>query len=110
MAIVSGLALVATTAFAHKYYFGYTSIELNEKTGRLEVIHEYATHDLEYALTAITNQKVNLEKDEGVETLRAYVNDHFKITTSGKSVTLSWVGMEMDHNLVTVYQESDEFD
>ena len=101
---------MATTVFAHKYYFGYTSIELNGKTDRLEVIHAYSTHDLEYALTAITNHQVNLEKTDGVETLRAYINDHFKITSSGEPVILSWIGMEMDHNLVTVYQESGEFD
>jgi len=109
LSITALFAFTATNVFGHKYYFGNTIIELNEKNNHLEVIHEYSTHDLEYALTAMTNEKVNLEKKEGVEKLRAYISDNFKMTTGGNIVKLNWVGMELDHNLVTVYQESSVF-
>lgn len=105
-----GLAFAALLAsapsFAHKFFEGLVSLEVNPKNGHLEVISRYTAHDLQAVLAERSQQHINLELPEHQQLLQQYVQSHFQLRKNEQPVALDWVGIEDGVNEVVIYQES----
>lgn len=90
---------------AHTFHEGMSSLTVNEKTGNLEIVHRFTTHDLIVMLSKITNTQVRLD-DKNYETLLInYWEKHFSISQSNKNLTIDWIGIDKGINETTIYQE-----
>jgi hypothetical protein len=105
-ALIAVLILFSTAAFGHRYHAGITDVSMNPNTGNTELIHTYMAHDVESLLENLYQRQFDLTDPEDIAIFRRYVEKQFSIEKSDNSkLTLSWVGIKIDTNYVTVYQE-----
>ena len=96
--------LLPYSTLAHKYFTSLTTVQLSEDKQSLEIIHRLTTHDLEFALTELSDSKVNLEHQKFSPLLKSYVEQSFSILCDNASVP-EWVGFESDIHDTWIYQE-----
>ncbi len=101
------LGLVPSAWAAHPWHSTFAEVELNAKTGKLEVALRVAPIQLEEALRRFHRQHVVLEKTEGIDRLIAeYLVKTFQVKTAqGKPAAIEWVGKEIDIKAVWLYFE-----
>lgn len=107
----AGLGLLATYPVrAHGIHAAFTVVEHNPRTSALEVIHRMYTQDVEIALTAREGRLIALESEPDAERLVAnYLASRFSMTTlSGDAISLDWIGMRLQVDMVFAYQEAPE--
>jgi hypothetical protein len=107
-ALMAGTAgLAAGRALAHGFHAAFSVIELNPRTGSLELFHRIFVQDLEILLTARAGEPVTLEHSAGMEKLiEAYLLDVFSVRTAdGRALKPEWVGMKLQVDTLFVYQE-----
>lgn len=104
-----GAALLAgacSLAPAHNFHAGLTDISYNERTGSLEVVHTYSAHDVEALLTNLYQRQFDLSDADDQAVFRKYVEQQFWLADKDKRrLPLNWVGMTVDSQSVTVFQE-----
>ena len=107
--IVLGACLavaIQTIAHGHNFAFGLSTIEHNERTGSLEIIHRLFLHDLEPALVTLTGRAIDAGSPGSFEAvLRQYVEDRFAMRIDGGPTGAHWLGAEVDGDIVWIYQE-----
>jgi len=92
---------------AHRFHAGITDISFNAHTGNTEVVHTYMAHDVEALLANLYQRQFDLSDPDDQAVLRKYVEKQFWLADkAGKRLPLSWVGMTVDTDSVTVYQEA----
>ena len=105
-----GAALLAgacALAPAHNFHAGLTDISYNERTGSLEVVHTYSAHDVEALLTNLYQRQFDLSDADDQAMFRKYVEQQFWLANKDKRrLPLYWVGMTVDSQSVTVFQEA----
>ena len=95
---------------AHRLPEALTTIELNENTDKIEIVHHLHAHDVERALSEILNDSQwSLDTLEARAQLALYVEKHFQIIdrSNGKPVELKLVGAELDGDEILVFQETE---
>jgi hypothetical protein len=104
-----GAALLAgacALAPAHNFHAGLTDISYNARTGSLEVVHTYSAHDVEALLTNLYQRQFDLSDADDQAAFRKYVEKQFWLANKDKRrLPLNWVGMTVDSQSVTVFQE-----
>ncbi|MDE0767412.1 MAG: hypothetical protein OSB19_03400 [Opitutaceae bacterium] len=99
-----------TALLAHRLPEGLTTIELNENTGQIEIVHHLHAHDVEVVLSEILKDpQWSLDTLEARAQLSLYIEKHFHIVdrSNGKPVTLKLIGAEMDNDEILVFQEAE---
>ncbi len=93
----------------HKFHASITELELNEQTGKLEVVMRLFTDDLEAALSKRLGRTVVIDREDLGQAVLAYARDVLQISDAGgKALTLNWVGMEVQVKNTFVYVELDK--
>lgn len=101
--LAMGLPLLAA---AHRYFFGMVEISVNDHTGNTEIIHQYALHDVQLAMTQKYQKDFRLDQPDAREKIHKWVNENFSVQDAdGNNIDLSWVGMEADYQNIWIYQE-----
>lgn len=100
------LCCAAGPALAHRFHIGLAEIAFNERTGSVEVVHTYMAHDIEPLLATLAGRSIDLGAPEAETALRSYIDSRFYMLDAGKArLPLRWVGMAVNVESVTVYQE-----
>lgn len=96
----------SATASAHRFHFGMTDISYNERTGSIEIVHTFTTHDIDPLMLNLYQRQVDLGDPQDQALLREYVERQFWLAAKdGKRMPIQWIGMTVDANSVVIYQE-----
>ena len=110
LAVVRIAAFSASAADAHRLKNAFTTVLFNERSGRLEVMHQFYLHDAEQVATEIvgpvTGESANLfERAEDRQRFAIYVHERFSIYDPvGDPLPLTLRGAEIDGDFLWVYQ------
>ena len=100
------LLCVSTAASAHRFHFGMTDISYNARTKSTEIVHAYTAHDIEALLLTLHGRQFDLSEPQDQQVLRKYIESQFWLAgADGKRLPVKWVGMTIDAQSVTIYQE-----
>jgi predicted sugar kinase len=100
------LACACAAAQAHRFHAGITDIAFNARTGNTEVVHTYMAHDVEALLANLYQRQFDLSDPDDQAVLRKYLEKQFWLADkAGKRLPLSWIGLTVDTDSVTVFQE-----
>jgi hypothetical protein len=101
------LACACAQAPAHRFHAGITDISFNDHTGNTEVVHTYMAHDVEALLANLYQRQFDLSDPDDQAVLRKYVDKQFWLADKdGRRLALNWVGLTVDTDSVTIYQEA----
>ena len=105
-AVLACASIAAPIAQAHRFHAGIADISFNGHTGNTEVVHTYMAHDVEALLANLYQRQFDLSDPDDQSVLRKYLDKQFWLADKdGKRLPLRWVGMTVDTDSVTVYQE-----
>jgi hypothetical protein len=101
------LLSLSATLNPHPYHVTIAEAELNTKTKKLEVALKLRPEDLERALSARLQKKINIEKHPKIDALiTAYLQSCLTFKDKkGKAQKLSWVGKELNLKSLWLYFE-----
>lgn len=95
------------SAFAHRLNSAFTIIEINPNKSSAQITHKIYAHDLEHSLSLHDAPLSYFGTKEGQEIARKYVNNNFLLKYSdGGSVTQSFIGAELEGDILYVYFEA----
>ena len=104
------LAIVAFN-MVHPFHVSTTEINHNEKDKTLEITCRIFTDDFENILRKNYKTKVDLSSDKEKDAMDKLVSDyvikHLQLKANGKSVSLTYIGFEIDHEAVNCYLQVD---
>jgi hypothetical protein len=107
LALACAGASVSLTAQAHRFHAGITDISFNARSGNLEAVHTYMAHDVEALLANLYQRQFDLSDPDDQAVLRTYLEKQFWLADKdGRRLPLRWVGMTVDTDSVTIYQEA----
>lgn len=105
-ACAAALACACVAGQAHRFHAGITDIAFNAHTGNTEVVHTYMAHDVEALLANLYQRQFDLSDADDQTVLRKYLEKQFWLADkAGKRLPLNWVGLTVDTDSVTVFQE-----
>ncbi len=99
-------ALSPMMAAAHQQKLAVSTIAVNPRTDKLEVVHQVPVHDAEHALKRQGIAADIVASNESREAFARYVARRFKLEAGGKPVALTYVGSEVSGGSLMVYQEA----
>jgi len=101
------LACACAQAPAHRFHAGITDISFNARTGNTEIVHTFMAHDVEALLANLYGRQFDLSDPDDQAVLRKYIDKQFWLADKdGRRIALNWVGLTVDTDSVTVYQEA----
>ncbi|MCL1052116.1 hypothetical protein L2755_21195 [Shewanella abyssi] len=102
------LCLLVSTVAAHQQKTAVTTISFNHRVNNIEVMHKFYLHDAEHAVRDLFDSGADILSSKATQnTFADYVQQQFAIETNeGKSVPLSFVGLELDGRYLWIYQET----
>ncbi len=102
------MMLSPQTVVAHQLQVAMTTVSVNTRTGSIEVIHRYYSHDTEQVMSVIAGEQVDLMQTEAVQQrFGQYVSEHFHLRDQDNmELPLSLVGVEPEGDTIFVYQET----
>lgn len=94
----------------HPFYVSITSVDYNESAQRVEISCRIFYDDLEAALKAGGNLKVDLIKPKDKQLidslLSTYLQDHFRLAVNGTPLSLRYVGYEIEDDVAWCFLEA----
>jgi hypothetical protein len=100
-------AVLPGPASAHQQKITISTVSVNPRTDRIEVVHQVPVHDAEHALRV---QGVRVPDIVGSaasrEAFADYVTRRFLIEVDGEAASLDYVGSEISGGSLMVYQEA----
>jgi len=99
-------ALSPMMAAAHQQKLAVSTIAVNPRTDKLEVVHQVPVHDAEHALKRQGIAADIVASSDSREAFARYVARRFKLEAGGKPVALTYVGSEVSGGSLMVYQEA----
>lgn len=97
-------------AHAHRMDAALSVVEVNPRTGQLEITHTLFAHDLEGALLAGAVSVDWLESAPGQQALRAYCLRQFTIQNErGRPLQLTFVGAELQSDKINIFFEAPRY-
>lgn len=105
--LLAALLLGASGAsFAHRFNIGLAELSFNARSGSVEVVHTYMSHDIDAMLALAHKRPLDLALAADEALLREYLESRFHLLgADGKRLTLKWVGVSLSSESVMVYQE-----
>jgi hypothetical protein len=101
------VGLVASTT-GHTYFFGVSDLSANPKTNRLEIVHQFTSHDIENAIAEIKQIHFSAEHKDYDLFVQQYFEQQFSLEQTRKKVSLNWLGFEVKSGKIIAYQESQQ--
>ncbi len=101
------VGLVAS-ATGHTYFFGVSDLTANPKTNRLEIVHQFTSHDIENAIAEIKQIHFSAEHKDYDLFVQQYFEQQFSLMQNNKKVSLNWLGFEVNSGKIIAYQESQQ--
>jgi hypothetical protein len=99
--------LLAAPAWAHQQKIAISTVSINPRTERLEIVHQVPVHDAEHALRVRGAKTPDIiGSDTSREQFAAYVTQRFLLEIDGQAITPSYVGSEITGGNLFVYQEA----
>jgi hypothetical protein len=99
--------LLTVPALAHQQKFAISTVSLNPRTTRIEVVHQVPVHDAEHALTVQGAQSPDIVgSDASREAFARYIARRFLLVVDGAIVSPDYVGSEIIGGSLWVYQEA----
>jgi hypothetical protein len=99
--------MIAAFNIAHPFHVSTTEINHNEKDKVLEITCRIFTDDFENILRKNYKTKVDLSDEKLKDAMDKLVNDyvikHLSLKVNDKTVSLSYLGFEIDHEAVNCY-------
>jgi hypothetical protein len=92
----------------HQLRAAISTLLFNPRTGDIEVMHRFFSHDAEHALSLMTGEAADL-LDDAEDRMRfaVYAHEHFAISGVGTNVEpLDLVGAELEGEFLWVYQRA----
>lgn len=99
-------APVPMAALAHQQKLAVSTIAVNPRTDKLEVVHQVPVHDAEHALKRQGIAADIVASDASREAFARYVARRFTLEAGGRPVALDYVGSEVSGGSLMVYQEA----
>jgi len=100
--VVSSAGAVA----AHQQKLAVSTISVNERTNRMEVMHQVPVHDAEHALRHRGVHSPDIVgSEESRRAFAIYVAERFRMAVNDEPAALTFVGSEIDGGSLWVYQE-----
>lgn len=94
----------------HPFFISLTEIRFNPESKKMEIAQKIFWDDLEVALTNGFKEKVDFLKPKDKAKLesqiKTYLLKHNQVWVNGKSVTLTYLGYEVDEDAAWFYLES----
>lgn len=102
------LAVPGPESAAHQLRAAITTVLFNPRTGNIEVMHRFYSHDAEHALALITGETADLLDDAGDRMdFARYVHQRFELDGMGAPLApLNLVGAEAEGDFLWVYQRT----
>lgn len=99
--------LLAVPAWAHQQKIAISTVAVNPRTDRLELVHQVPVHDAEHALR-VQGVKVPdiVGSADSREAFARYITRRFLLEIDGQTVTPDYVGSEIIGGSLFVYQDS----
>ncbi len=105
-ALCAALICFSAAAHGHRFHAGITHISMNPHTGNTEIVHTYMSHAVEALLENLYQRQFDLGDNEDIAVFRRYLEKQFQIKDAqGQDMHLTWVGLKIDPDHVTVFQE-----
>ena len=99
--------VIAAFNIVHPFHVSTTEINHNEKDKTLEITCRIFTDDFENILRKNYKTKVDLSSDKDKEAMNKLVSDyvikHLSLKVNDKTLNLSYLGFEIDHEAVNCY-------
>jgi len=105
IAISFYVGLVAS-ATGHTYFFGVSDLTANPKTNRIEIVHQFTSHDIENAIAEIKQIHFSAEHKNYDLFVQQYFEQQFSLEQNNIKVPLNWLGFEVTSGKIIAYQES----
>jgi len=97
-------------AWLHPFFISLTEIRYNSNSGTMELSQKIFWDDLEVALGSEFKEKVDFLKPKDKAKLesqiKTYLLKHNQLWVNGKSVTLTYLGYEVEEDAAWFYLES----
>jgi len=108
VAVLLAIALMAAPAQAHQLKAAISTALFNPRSGDIEVMHRFYSHDAEHAVRQITGRPSDLLDDpEDRMRFAVYVHERFELSGIGAALEpLALVGAELDGDYLWVYQRT----
>lgn len=104
------LVLSALLCLVHPLFVSVTQIKHNPDTGIIEVSVRVFFDDFEKALSRQSGQKVSIlnpaDRKKADRLIAAYLQNHLKLRVNGQSLSLKYLGYEIDEDAAWCYFES----
>lgn len=105
-ALCAALIFFSAAAHGHRFHAGITDISMNPRTGNTEIVHSYMSHDVEALLENLYQRQFDLSDEDDIAVFRLYLEKQFQLkNTQGENLKVQWVGLNIDPDNVTVFQE-----
>jgi len=92
---------------AHQQKIVISSVTINPRTQKLELVHQVPVHDAEHALRTLGTKAADIiGRSESREAFARYVTRRFVLALDGAPVTHGYVGSEIIGGSLYVYQEA----
>ena len=105
--IVLVALLLSAPLMAHQQKIAISTLSVNPRTERLEIVHQVPVHDSEHALRRQGAKKPDIiGSADSREEFAAYVTRRFTIEIDGQSITPAYVGSEIDGGSLYIYQDA----
>lgn len=99
--------LLAAPLAAHQQKLAISTIAINDRTQRMEVMHQIPVHDAEHALRHGGTRSADIIKsEESRNAFATYVADRFRMTSDGEPIAFTFVGSEISGGSLWIYQEA----
>lgn len=100
--------LSGVMASAHQQKEAYTTVLFNERTGNLEIAHQFLLHDAEHAFARLINSDADILLNRRTQAEFAnYIYEKFQLNdATGAPIVLKPVGFEVEGKYIWIYQEA----
>lgn len=99
--------LLAAPLLAHQQKIAISTLSVNPRSDRLELVHQVPVHDAEHALRTQGEKVADIVGSaDSREAFAAYVTRRFLLEINGQAVTPVYVGSEIIGGSLFVYQDS----
>lgn len=92
---------------AHQQKESYTTVNFNQRTSNIEVVHRFYLHDAEHAINRMLDTKADIINNKQSQAAFAqYVKQNFGLRVNESTeLSLHYVGFEVEGKYLWVYQE-----
>jgi hypothetical protein len=106
-ALLFSMLLVSASTQAHRQKTVLTTIQCNQRTELLEIVHRTFAHDVEHTLGSHLQSQGGLDNLEAQARISVELSNSFMLWDStGEKIPLILIGAELDAEYLYIYQEA----